>query len=67
MTEAIPWHEAERLYTKRFPSKTGTPALTVRMTLASLIIKEKLGLSHQETFEQIGREPVKRGHLVVEK
>lgn len=57
MAVAIPWHEAELLYARKFPSKTGAPALTVRMALGSLIIKEKLGLSDQETVEQIKENP----------
>jgi transposase, IS5 family len=54
---AIPWHEAELLYARKFPSKTAAPALTVRMALGSLIIKEKLGLSDPETVEQIKENP----------
>lgn len=53
----IPWHVAERLYAKNFPSKRGAPALTVRMALGALIIKEKLGLSDIETVEQIKEGP----------
>ncbi len=44
-------------HAKKFPSKTGTPALTVRMALGSLIINEILGLSDQETVEQIKEIP----------
>jgi len=57
MAEAIPWHEAELLYARKFPSKTGASALTVRMALGSLIIKEKLCLIDQETVEQIKENP----------
>jgi len=46
MAEAIPWHEAERLYVRKFPSKTGTPALTVRMMLGSLWTCNKKELSN---------------------
>lgn len=49
MADKIPWHVAEKLYAKNFPSKRGAPALTVRMALGALIIKEKLGLSDMET------------------
>ena len=38
----IPWHFAETMYAKNFLSKRGAPALTVRMALGTLIIKEKL-------------------------
>ena len=57
LAEAIPWHVAEELYATKFPSKRGAPALTVRMVLGSLIIKEKLGLSDVETVEQIRENP----------
>ncbi|TCD46805.1 IS5 family transposase [Chlorobium sp. N1] len=53
----IPWHVAETMYAKNFLSKRGAPALTVRMALGSLIIKEKLGLSDIETVEQIKENP----------
>ena len=53
LADTIPWHVAEELYSRKFPSKRGAPALTVRMALGALIIKEKLGLSDQETVEQI--------------
>jgi len=53
----IPWHVAEKMYAKKFMSKRGAPALTVRMALGSLIIKEKLGLSDIETVEQIKESP----------
>ena len=57
LAETIPWHVAEERYAKKFPSKRGAPALTVRMALGALIIKEKLGLSDVETVEQIKEGP----------
>jgi len=57
MAEIIPWPEAENVYAGKFPSKKGAPALSVRMALGSLIIKEKLGLSDQETVDQIKENP----------
>jgi len=45
------------MYAMNFPSKRGAPALTVRMALGALIIKEKLGLSDIETVEQIKENP----------
>ncbi len=38
---------------EKFSSKRVTPALTVRMALGALIIKEKLGLTDIETVEMI--------------
>lgn len=57
LADVIPWHVAETMYAKNFMSKRGAPALTVRMALGSLIIKEKLGLSDVETVEQIKENP----------
>jgi transposase, IS5 family len=57
LADVIPWHVAETMYAKNFMSKRGAPALTVRMALGSLIIKEKLGLSDIETVEQIKENP----------
>lgn len=57
MADKIPWHVAEKLYAKNFPSKRGAPALTVRMALGALIIKEKLGLSDMETIAQVKENP----------
>ena len=57
LAETIPWHVAEECYAKKFPSKRGAPALTVRMALGALLIKEKLGLSDVETVEQIKEGP----------
>ncbi len=57
LADVIPWHVVETMYAKNFISKRGAPALTVRMALGSLIIKEKLGLSDIETVEQIKENP----------
>lgn len=57
LADVIPWHVAETMYARNFKSKRGAPALTVRMALGSLIIKEKLGLSDIETVEQIKENP----------
>jgi IS5 family transposase len=57
LADVIPWHVAETMYAKNFMSKRGAPALTVRMALGSLIIKEKLGLSDIEAVEQIKDNP----------
>jgi hypothetical protein len=45
------------MYARNFPSKRGSPALTIRMARGTLIIKEKLGLSDVETVEQIKENP----------
>ena len=66
LAAALPWHVAEELYANKFPSKRGAPALTVRMALGSLIIKEKLGLTDMETVEQIKENPYLQYFIVQE-
>jgi hypothetical protein len=46
---------------EKFPSKRVAPALTVRMALGALIIKEKLGLTDIETVEMIKARSRARG------
>lgn len=54
----IPWDEFESLYSKSLcGSKMGSPALSVRVAVGSLIIKERLGSSDEETVEQIRENP----------
>lgn len=58
MAALIPWEEFEERYTKNFSrSGVGHPALSVRMALASLIIKEELGASDRACVEQITENP----------
>ena len=53
----IPWSEFEKDYAQNFTEKMGALAKPFRMALGSLIIKEKLGISDQETLEQIRKNP----------
>ena len=54
----IPWELVDKKYSKQFEgSKTGNPAKTARMALGSHIIKEKYGLSDEETVEHIKESP----------
>lgn len=54
----IPWDEFESLYSKSLSgSQMGSPALSVRIAIGSLIIKERLGTSDEETVEQIRENP----------
>jgi IS5 family transposase len=54
----IPWDEFESLYSKSLAgSQMGSPALSVRVAVGSLIIKERLGTSDEETVEQIRENP----------
>jgi hypothetical protein len=58
MAKLIPWTEVEQRYEKLFAdSGMGAPAKNVRIALGSLIIKERLGLSDEETVEQIRENP----------
>ena len=54
----IPWAEVEQRNEKLFAdSGMGAPAKNVRIALGALIIKERLGLSDEETVEQIRENP----------
>jgi len=52
------WDEFESLYSKSLcGSQMGSPALSVRIAIGSLIIKTGLGTSDEETVEQIRENP----------
>lgn len=53
----IPWDESEGDYAYLFPSGTGTVAKPARVAFGALIIKETLGLTDEETVEQIRENP----------
>jgi hypothetical protein len=58
MAALIPWDEFEERYKKSFSaSGVGAPALSVRMALAALIIKEELSASDRAAVEQITENP----------
>lgn len=57
LSSHLPWEEIECNYSKNFSTAMGAPAKSVRMALGSLIIKEKLGLTDEETVEQIRENP----------
>ena len=58
LAKFIPWEEFEVAYAKNLSgSGLGPPAMSVRIALGSLIIKEKLGTSDEETVEQIRENP----------
>ena len=52
----IPWDEIEEEYAKNF-SKRGPRALSSQIALGSLIIKERLNLTDEETAAQISENP----------
>lgn len=58
MASLVPWNEVEEEYIKTLgDTKQGSKAYNVRLALGSLIIKERLGLSDEETVEAITENP----------
>lgn len=52
LSEILPWEELTGIYAKAM-SDFGRPALDSRIAIGAMIIKTKLGLSDEETVEQI--------------
>lgn len=57
LSQLIPWETIEAGYAEQFADGVGAPGLSVRIAFGALIIKEKLGLSDQETVEQVRENP----------
>jgi hypothetical protein len=57
MAKLIPWDEIEGPYAEQLSEDRGAPAINARVAFGSLIIKEKLGLTDEETVEQIRENP----------
>lgn len=58
LARMIPWDQFEASYSAKLSqSGQGPPALSVRMALAALIIKERLGVTDEECVEQIRENP----------
>jgi vacuolar-type H+-ATPase subunit F/Vma7 len=57
LAELVPWETFEGEYAEQFSPEQGAPAKTFRVALGALIIKEKLGISDEETVEQIRENP----------
>ncbi len=49
----MPWVEVEETYATQFNPTTGAPAKPVRVAFGSLFIKQRLGLTDEETVEQV--------------
>lgn len=49
----MPWEELEETYAPQFSPTTGAPAKSVRLSFGALFIKQRLGLTDEETVEQI--------------
>lgn len=58
LAKQIPWQDIEELYASSLAGTgQGAPALSVRIALGALIIKEKLRMSDEETVEHIRENP----------
>ena len=57
LAKLIPWDEFEDKYASLFSEDQGSPAKPFRMALGALIIKERLGITDEETVEQIRETP----------
>jgi transposase, IS5 family len=53
LAELIPWQELEEAYAPQFSTNVGAPAKAGRLAFGSLYIKQRLGLTDQETVLQI--------------
>jgi IS5 family transposase len=49
----MPWGELEKTYATQFNPATDASAKSVRLAFGVLFIKQRLGLTHEETVEQI--------------
>ena len=49
----MPWEELEATYAPQFSRTTGAPAKPVRLAFGALFIKQRLGLTDEETVQQI--------------
>jgi len=58
LAKLIPWEEIENIYSSNLAGTGyGAPALSARIALGALIIKERLSASDEETVEQIRENP----------
>ena len=56
LASLVPWEKFENKYAEQF-SETGAPAKSFRIALGSLLVKEKLTITDEETIEQIRENP----------
>jgi len=57
LTRLVPWELAEEIYRESLCGDFGAPALSARVALGALLIKERLGLTDRETVEAIQENP----------
>jgi IS5 family transposase len=53
LSQLIPWQELEATYAPQFSATIGAPAKSVRLAFGALYIKQRLGLSDEETVRQL--------------
>jgi transposase, IS5 family len=53
LEDLMPWTELEKTYEPQFNATIGVPAISVRLAFGALYIKQKLGLTDEETIHQI--------------
>jgi hypothetical protein len=49
----MPWEDLEKICASQFNPTTGAPTKPVRLAFGALFIKQRLGLTGEETVEQI--------------
>mgnify|MGYP002682304199 FL=1 len=58
LASLVPWEKFENKYAEQFSeSGMGAPAKSFRIALGSLLIKEKLNITDEETIDQIRENP----------
>ena len=57
LAKLVPWEVAEQAYAASFTGTRGPRALSARVALGTLIIKERCGWTDRETVEQIRENP----------
>jgi transposase, IS5 family len=53
LSALMPWEELEETYAPQFSPTVGAPAKPVRLAFGALFIKQRLGLTDEETVHQI--------------
>jgi hypothetical protein len=53
LSSLMPWEELQETYASQFSPTVGAPAKPVRLAFGALAIKQRLGLTDEETVHQI--------------
>lgn len=57
LASELDWEQMEEQYSRQFSARGGNMALPVRMAFGSLVIRQALGLTDDETLRQICENP----------